>query len=506
MKTFTKFAFSLTLALGLASLVNVNAQNTFIQTATPASWGVAANWDTNTVPSGIDVSVLFNTPIVNQTVTLDGARTVGSMSITNNSAFTFLLSNGAGGSLIFDTSGANATLTVGGTGTAVSTISATTTLNKTLDVTVNNTAPTSTSGAVTLTGGISGVGGLIKNGAGTLSSTTAAKTYTGATVVNQGILRFSATGAANATSSITVNSGGQLRLDSSAGVFSFGAAVITLNGAGTGTSFGALLNAGSGANTLANNIVLASDATISSTSTGVGAALILNGSISGPGGLTKAGAGTVTVNQASTYGGATTISAGTLQLGGTAGSLPTASVITNNGTFTINRSNAVVQGTDFNGAGISGTGSFVQAGAGTTTLNMTNTYSGGTTISGGTLIATKDGALGSGNVSLTASGVTLTLQNGATNNYISDIASISIVTGATLNLNFSGNADTVGNFVINGVAQAAGTYNATTTPGLITGTGSIFNQAVAIPEPATYMLFGLGVLVCAQQFRRRRKA
>ena len=28
----------------------------------------------------------------------------------------------------------------------------------------------------------------------------------------------------------------------------------------------------------------------------------------------------------------------------------------------------------------------------------------------------------------------------------------------------------------------------------------------AIPEPATYMLFGMGLLVCAQQFRRRRAA
>jgi hypothetical protein len=28
--------------------------------------------------------------------------------------------------------------------------------------------------------------------------------------------------------------------------------------------------------------------------------------------------------------------------------------------------------------------------------------------------------------------------------------------------------------------------------------------AVFIPEPATYMLLGFGVLVCAQQFRRKK--
>jgi hypothetical protein len=31
------------------------------------------------------------------------------------------------------------------------------------------------------------------------------------------------------------------------------------------------------------------------------------------------------------------------------------------------------------------------------------------------------------------------------------------------------------------------------------------NRLQAIPEPATYMLLGLGVLICAQQFRKGRK-
>ena len=42
-----------------------------------------------------------------------------------------------------------------------------------------------------------------------------------------------------------------------------------------------------------------------------------------------------------------------------------------------------------------------------------------------------------------------------------------------------------------------------------TGTGRIDDftvTATPIPEPATYMLFGMGLLVCAQQFRRRRAA
>ncbi len=74
------------------------------------------------------------------------------------------------------------------------------------------------------------------------------------------------------------------------------------------------------------------------------------------------------------------------------------------------------------------------------------------------MIANGDHTLGAGNVSLTASGVTLTLQNGATNNYIADTASISIVTGAIANLNYPG-TDVVGGIVLNGVPQLAfGTY------------------------------------------------
>lgn len=30
-------------------------------------------------------------------------------------------------------------------------------------------------------------------------------------------------------------------------------------------------------------------------------------------------------------------------------------------------------------------------------------------------------------------------------------------------------------------------------------------SAAPVPEPATYVLMGLGVLICAQQFRRKKK-
>lgn len=153
--------------------------------------------------------------------------------------------------------------------------------------------------------------------------------------------------------------------------------------------------------------------------------------------------------------------------------------------------------------GSTSTSSLVYAGAGSLTLGNSNTFSGGTTLngSGGTLIAQADGALGAGNVSLMGGAVRLTLQNGATNNYISDTAALSMVTGSTLNLNFMG-SDTVGSYVIDGVTQAPGVYNAANVPALITGAGSI----TIIPEPSTYMLFGLGLLTCAQYSRRKRNS
>ena len=113
--------------------------------------------------------------------------------------------------------------------------------------------------------------------------------------------------------------------------------------------------------------------------------------ITGTGTLTQAGTGgTLILNGTNTYTGTTTVSAGTLQIGNgsTTGSLSTSSAIriaSTTANLTINRSNAVAQGTDFSSAGISGTGNFIQAGNGTTTLNAANTYTGGTTISGGIL-------------------------------------------------------------------------------------------------------------------------
>ena len=161
----------------------------------------------------------------------------------------------------------------------------------------------------------------------------------------------------------------------------------------------------SGAFTAAD-IGLANSSTLSISNSGAGS---VTGAITGTSAtLTKAGAGTLTLTGTNTYTGGTTISAGTLQIGsgGTAGSISGA--ITDNGALKFNRSDNI----SYSGL-ISGTGTLEQAGSGTLTLsNGSNSYSGATTVSAGTLAVTANNALGTNAAGTTvASGATLDLQN-----------------------------------------------------------------------------------------------
>jgi autotransporter-associated beta strand protein len=106
------------------------------------------------------------------------------------------------------------------------------------------------------------------------------------------------------------------------------------------------------------------------------------------------GVGTLGLTGANTYTGGTTISAGTLQVGagGTTGSI--VGNVVDNAKLAFDRSNSVT----FAGV-VSGTGSLTQLGVGTLGLTGANTYTGGTTISAGTLQLANAKAAGSGDIS-----------------------------------------------------------------------------------------------------------
>lgn len=143
--------------------------------------------------------------------------------------------------------------------------------------------------------------------------------------------------------------------------------------------------------TSARSVVVGTRGGSIETATALGAptTLQMGGPIGGVGALAKTGAGTLVLTSNSTHRGGTTIAAGTLQLGngGVAGGI--LGPVVDNGALVVNRSNA------FTLFGvISGTGSLEQAGSGTTVLTANNTYTGGTTISAGTLRIGNGGTTG----------------------------------------------------------------------------------------------------------------
>ncbi len=101
------------------------------------------------------------------------------------------------------------------------------------------------------------------------------------------------------------------------------------------------------------------------------------GAISGTGAMTKQNTGTLILTGANSYTGGTTISAGTLQ--GNSTSLQ--GNIVNNAALVFDQA-----ATGTYAGVISGTGTMTKQNAGTLTLTGANSYSGGTTIGGGTLL------------------------------------------------------------------------------------------------------------------------
>src|SRR5581483_3813833 len=109
---------------------------------------------------------------------------------------------------------------------------------------------------------------------------------------------------------------------------------------------------------------------------------VINGNFAGTidGSLALRVFGGLTLSGANTYTGGTTIVSGTLTLGNGGASGSVAGDIADNGNLEFHLGSTTIEG-----GVISGSGSLVQDGPGTTVLTRTNSYSGGTFIGGGTL-------------------------------------------------------------------------------------------------------------------------
>jgi autotransporter-associated beta strand protein len=283
----------------------------------------------------------------------------------------------------------------------------------------------------------------------------------------------------NASSSYAINTGS-------------GSGSLTLT---AGSSAASISNA-AGTHTINAALTLGSDVTLQNESA---TTLTLAGVVSGTGGLTQAGAGTITITGENTYSGGTTISAGTLLANNTAGSALGSSSVTVQGSGTL-----------------SGNGSI----DGSTTIASGGTLAPG---SGGT------GALGFRNDLTLLEGSTTTFLINSTNSFTSINAIGSTLTyGGNLVFNILSYTPAAGDafklFNMTGGAVAMNDFSSVTAGSLIfVGASGIWSVSsggltyqfsdstgrltvtTAVPEPSTWMLLGIAMSAMVAMFVRRRR-
>ncbi|MCU1328686.1 MAG: Extracellular serine protease precursor, partial [Bryobacterales bacterium] len=352
----------LPLVLGALAAPALAQNNTYTWSGgSDGHWNVAGNWSSAPPTTSANTALLFDVAS-NYTVINDYSNFV-----LNNLTFGVGAQsyNMSGGTLGFVSNG------LGQAPTLVQNSSTGQVISSAIRLDNNLTLQGSGAGKLTLSGIVSGSGGLIQNGPFT-TLLTGSNTYTGGTTINGGFLAIGADNNLGAAGGSLSLGGGGLQFTSSL----ISARAITLNtGGGTFDTNG-------------NNNTL-------------------TGNISGSGGLVKVGTGNLTLFNPTTYTGSTTINGGTLSLGDTqALSTQTAVTVGANSALVLNNfsqsigslagSGSVSLGTanlttgndntstTFSGS-LFGSGGLVKAGNGTLTLTGSNTYTGNTTINGGTL-------------------------------------------------------------------------------------------------------------------------
>lgn len=279
------------------------------------------------------------------------------------------------------------------------------------NITNNGTIQFFRSNAITYAGQITGTGSLTTSGIGTVTLT-GNNTYSGGTNINAGRLVLGSSGALGATGTISFNGNGilqwsannttdysprfstapnqQYEFDTNGQnvtlaspltsngrpLFKFGAGTLTLTGANTYSGATNVSGGTLAGTTVSLRGIINNNANVTFNQSTDGS---YTGNMSGTGSLTKQGTGNVTLSGTNSYTGGTTVSGGML----TGNTTSLQGNIANNAAVTFNQSTA---GTHL--GNISGTGSFTKLGSGNLTLAGANSYSGGTTLSAGTLTGT----------------------------------------------------------------------------------------------------------------------
>ncbi|AUW49806.1 TPA: autotransporter-associated beta strand repeat-containing protein [Salmonella enterica subsp. enterica serovar Kentucky] len=341
------------------------------------------------------------------------------------------------------------------------------------DVTDNAVLELNTGGD--FTNAISGSGQVVKSGDKTLTLS-GANSYTGGTTISGGTLVASnvealGTGDITDNATLELNAGGDFanNIGGTGSVVKSGDKTLTLSGSNTYTGGTTI----SGGTLVATNVEALGTGNVTDNATlelSTGGDFANN--IGGTGSVVKSGDETLTLSGANSYTGGTTISGGTL-VASNVEALGTGDV-TDNATLELNT------GGDFDNA-ISGSGQVVKSGDKTLTLSGANSYSGATTISGGTLVATNVDALGSGDVTDDA---TLELNTGGTfDNAISGSGQVVKSGDETLTLSgtntYSGGTLISGGTLVASNVEALGTGDVTNDAVLELNTGGTFDNAIS---------------------------
>ncbi len=342
----------------LTTATNISAGTSYVGGGTPlTTWDVT--WTNSTYAS---TTFLLNTNL--NVGTLNDLDATQALTLTNNGATnttltlyggTDAVSGSSAGDLIYVAANGRLTIQNG-----------TRTLN--LNLATSGNFNTGAGASLTIGSVISGVAGITKTGTGT-TVLTGANTYTGTTTVAAGVLNIqNAAALGNTTAGTTVNAGAALQIQ---GSLAIGAEALTLNGSGIAGD--GALRVINGSSSWLGPVTLGSASTIAVDSGSLALSGTLNnggfavtyagagnitasGVISGAGGLTKNGTGTLTLNAANTFTGAVAINGGIVAVRN-AGALGT----------TANTSSTIVA----NGAALQISNNLTTTNAGTLVLNGT---------------------------------------------------------------------------------------------------------------------------------------